>query len=400
MDTEGTPTSPTSAGADGGDNGPVVLILTQQQTAALTTLIASSGGHDPGLEAVRTHLHPSTSQTRSAPSSAADAVFAAAQAVVAGTQTDMAAEREARDVAEAVASTEELVLQAALMTAKAASHERERKAHAADTAAQNMADTAAQTAAGIQIRADAQAVRVATAAATAAETVSASIASGGDAEALLTALRLAATVDAAAIATAEETALAAAAVATAVAAAAAQAALTAAIAAAAFEQEVSTVAAAVRLDRHKYCSRPRCRNRCQSRRSSTRRTQGPASTDQNRCPPQPWHHDGHDEHATSADPPVAALRTWTARPSTTCLSVTLIPLRDASPRHPAPSRVPPPWTYPLLDRLLIPGGLADLHRHRVASSRMAEWAGVGVCPNIGPGSARPSPSSASSTTWV
>jgi hypothetical protein len=86
-----------------------------------------------------------------------------------------------------------------------------------------MADTAAQTASDFQTRADALAVRVATAAAKAAGIVLASIPSGSEEEGAEIALRLAATVDAAAIATAEETALAAAPVATAVASAATQA---------------------------------------------------------------------------------------------------------------------------------------------------------------------------------
>jgi len=201
---------------------------------------------EPWLESVRAQLPRTTGEMRHHPSSPADSVLAAAQAVVGKAHTDIVAEREADDVAQAAVSTEKSVIKAALTTARAATDQRNRKADAAETAAQELAHTAVRTAAVIQERADAMAERVASAADQAAEIVAASIATGGDAEAALAALQLAATVDAAAMATAEETALAAAAVATAVARAAARAALAAATAASAFEEEVANAAAAVR----------------------------------------------------------------------------------------------------------------------------------------------------------
>jgi hypothetical protein len=75
----------------------------------------------------------------------ADSVVAAAEAVVAGTQIDMAAEREAKDVADAVTMTEKSVVAAALMAAEAASHARDRKADAAATTDFSVSATASAT---------------------------------------------------------------------------------------------------------------------------------------------------------------------------------------------------------------------------------------------------------------
>jgi hypothetical protein len=243
MGTEGTTSSP-----GGGDSSPtnVVLTMTPMQAKALATLIGRSARHGSGLDAIRIALIRGASEVTSREPSSAASVLAATKAFVAGAQVDIAAAREAKYVAKSAAATKKSVLAAAVMTAEAASHARNVKAGATACAALNMADTAAQTANGIQTRADALAVRVATAASKAADIVSASIASGSEEEGALIAMQLAATVDAAAIATAEETALAAAAVATAVASAATQAALAAAAAAAVFEREVTNAAAAIK----------------------------------------------------------------------------------------------------------------------------------------------------------
>ncbi|MDX6319513.1 MAG: hypothetical protein QOD35_2913, partial [Nocardioidaceae bacterium] len=133
MGTMGTAGSP---GARANDDEPVVLILTRQHAEALAALLARSRSHNPWLDAVSTQLPPRASDPKvfSGPSIAAASVFAAAEAVVAGARTDMAAEREAEHVAEAVATTEKVAMKAALMTAKAASLERDRKADAADFA--------------------------------------------------------------------------------------------------------------------------------------------------------------------------------------------------------------------------------------------------------------------------
>ena len=242
MGTEGTTSS-----SDRGDSSPanVVLTMTPMQAKALATLISRGARHGSGLDALRIALIRGASEVDSREPSSAASVLSETKAFVAGAQVEIAAAREAKYVAKSAAATKRSVVAAALMTAEAASHARDVKAGAAACAALNMADTAAQTASGIQTRADALAMRVATAASKAADTVSASVVSGTEEEGALIALQLAATVDAAAIATAEETALAAAAVATAVASAATQAALAASAAAAAFEREVTNAAAAV-----------------------------------------------------------------------------------------------------------------------------------------------------------
>ena len=237
----------TTGSSGGGDSSPanVVLTMTPMQAKALATLIGRSARRGSGLDALRIALIRGASEVDSREPSSAASVLSETKAFVAGAQVEIAAAREAKYVAKSAAATKRSVVAAALMTAEAASHARDVKAGAAACAALNMADTAAQTASGIQTRADALAMRVATAASKAADTVSASVVSGTEEEGALIALQLAATVDAAAIATAEETALAAAAVATAVASAATQAALAASAAAAAFEREVTNAAAAV-----------------------------------------------------------------------------------------------------------------------------------------------------------
>ena len=236
-----------TSSSGGGDSSPanVVLTMTPMQAKALATLIGRSARRGSGLDALRMALIRGASEVDSREPSSAASVLSETKAFVAGAQVEIAAAREAKHVAKSAAATKKSVVAAALMTAEAASHARDVKAGAAACAALNMADTAAQTASGIQTQADALAIRVAIAASKAADTVSASIVSGTEEEGALIALQLAATVDAAAIATAEETALAAAAVATAVASAATQATLTASAAASAFEREVTNAAAAV-----------------------------------------------------------------------------------------------------------------------------------------------------------
>jgi hypothetical protein len=187
---------PAATGASDSDDG-VQVSLSALQIEALVALITRTGTRDAGLDNLAHEL--SRQQSNSADPAVADAasVFAAAQAVVQGAQTDMAAERQAAGVAAATANTERSVATAALTAAEAAAHARLVKAGAAADAAQDVADTAAQTAVGVEIRAEALAERVAFAAERAAQTVSASTVSGGGTEAALIALRLAATVDAA-----------------------------------------------------------------------------------------------------------------------------------------------------------------------------------------------------------
>src|SRR5665811_894247 len=198
-----------TSSSGGGDSSPanVVLTMTPMQAKALATLIGRSARRGSGLDALRIALIRGASEVDSREPSSAASVLSETKAFVAGAQVEIAAAREAKYVAKSAAATKKSVVAAALMTAEAASHARDVKAGAAACAALNMADTAAQTASGIQTRADALAIRVATAASKAADIVSASIASGTEEEGALIALQLAATVDAAAIATAEETCL-------------------------------------------------------------------------------------------------------------------------------------------------------------------------------------------------
>jgi hypothetical protein len=110
-------------------------------------------------------------------------------------------------------------------------------------AAETVASDAARAAAAIQLQAEACALKLAEVASRAAGIVAAASPPGSERESALTALRLAATVQAAAIATAEDTAAAAASVASAVSAAAAGVAFTVSAAAASYETEVAKVAA-------------------------------------------------------------------------------------------------------------------------------------------------------------
>jgi hypothetical protein len=112
-------------------------------------------------------------------------------------------------------------------------------------AAEAVAGGAALTAAAVQHRADESAIKVSLAAAQAATIVAEAQQPGGDREAALAALRLAATVKAAAVALAEDTAAAAVGVAAAVTAAAAAVAYRASALDVAIEGEVAEVAAAL-----------------------------------------------------------------------------------------------------------------------------------------------------------
>lgn len=175
----------------------------------------------------------------------AAAAVAEAMAITVDARDDVAAEVQADLVAQAAATREQSVSVAADRTAFAAEAARSARAVAVASAAENVAETAARAADQIQLQAEGMAVKVAAAASDAASVVASQIPLGHDEEAALTAIRIAANVTAAAVVTAEETALAAAGVARAVAAAAAQAALAASSAAAAFEHEVANAAAAV-----------------------------------------------------------------------------------------------------------------------------------------------------------
>ena len=172
---------------------PVVLILTRRQAEALASLITRSEMHDRWVDSVRNQLPRSLAELNYQRSSAAGSAFAAARAVVDQARVDIMAEREATDVAPAAVSTVKSVVRAALTTAEAAERERNRKADAAQTAAQELAPTAARTATTSKERAYATAERVASDAAQAAGIVAAAIASGGDAEAALAALQVGAT---------------------------------------------------------------------------------------------------------------------------------------------------------------------------------------------------------------
>jgi hypothetical protein len=172
---------------------PVVLILTRRQAEALASLITRSEMHDRWVDSVRNQLPRSLAELNYQRSSAAGSAFAAARAVVDQARVDVMAEREATDVARAAVSTEKSVASPALTTAEAAEREQNRKAHAAQTAAPELAHTATRTDTTSEERAYATAERVASDAAQAAEIVAAAIASGADAEAALAALQVTAT---------------------------------------------------------------------------------------------------------------------------------------------------------------------------------------------------------------
>jgi len=134
---------------------------------------------------------------------------------------ELAADIQADLAAQAAAHTDDAVVAAAKRAAEAAEDARTMTALAVAAAAESVAETAMLTAAAVQGRADNVARTVADEAAEAATSVAASVPTGGEAEAAVTALLLEARVTAAAVVKAEETALAAAIVARAVAAAAA-----------------------------------------------------------------------------------------------------------------------------------------------------------------------------------
>ena len=172
---------------------PVVLILTRRQAEALASLITRSEMHDHWVRSVRTQLPRSLAELSYQRLSAAGSAFAAARAVVDQARVDVMAEPEAADVAQAAVSTGKSVVWAALTTAEAAERERHRKAVAAQAAPQELAHAAAWTATTSEEGTYAAAERVASDAAQAADLVAAAIASGGDAEAALGALQMAAT---------------------------------------------------------------------------------------------------------------------------------------------------------------------------------------------------------------
>ena len=103
------------------------------------------------------------------------------------------AEREATGVGEGAVSAVKSVVRAALTTAEVAERARSRKVDAAQAAAHELAPTATRTVTSSEERAYATAERVASDAAQVAGVVTAAIASGGDAEAALAALQVAAT---------------------------------------------------------------------------------------------------------------------------------------------------------------------------------------------------------------
>src|SRR3954454_17662250 len=105
---------------------PVIVTMTQRQAGALARLLATSRNPHPELEALQHQLASATTRADARAAAAASSVFAAAEAVVAGARIDIAAEREAENVANAVATTEDLVVTAALRTAQAASASRDR----------------------------------------------------------------------------------------------------------------------------------------------------------------------------------------------------------------------------------------------------------------------------------
>jgi excisionase family DNA binding protein len=171
--------------------------------------------------------------------------LAAAAAAVVAEAVAIALEAQAEEAAEAVIVTARAVAAAAYKAAVAADTARETRAAAAAVAAATVASSTAQAAATMQLQADASAVMLSGAASRAAEIVARTSRSGGDRDAVFTALRVAATAKAAAVAAAQEAALAAASVASAAAAAAAEVAFTVSAASRAFESEVATAAAKV-----------------------------------------------------------------------------------------------------------------------------------------------------------
>ena len=179
---------PRGADRPGPDDGyRIAVALSAHQIKALVLMIAESPTRDAGLDDLAWEL---TGSEAANPDGADAAVLAAAKGVVWGANVDMAAEREAADVAVAVASTEESVEKAAWTTAAAASQARDLNADAAAHAALQVAETAARTAVDVRVHAQALADQVAAAAERAAKVVAATTALGGDTEAALVALQL------------------------------------------------------------------------------------------------------------------------------------------------------------------------------------------------------------------
>jgi hypothetical protein len=234
-------TSPATDEDDDGDE--VVVRLSVQQAEGLVRRFGLNSTTDDahgagGYESGASHDADVTDAVM---------VFNAAMAVIEDTRLDLAAELEAENVAVAVADTQASAAAAALVAVEAASHARDRNAKTVARAAGEIADSADQAAVDVRMQAAALAEHVAAAATRAAEIVAATTRSGGEAEAAVIALRLAAQVDAAAASTAMGTASAAAAVSVAVAAAATRAAAAATTAAAALEREAAQAAQALHM---------------------------------------------------------------------------------------------------------------------------------------------------------
>jgi hypothetical protein len=235
-------TPPATNEDDDGDE--VVIRLSVQQAEGLVRRFGLASTTDDAHRA-SSYESGASHDTDDADVSDAVMVFNAAMAVIEDTRLDLAAELEAENVALAVADTQASAAAAALVAVEAASHARDRNAKTVARTAWEIADTADQAAVDVRMQAAALAEHVAAAAARAAEVVAATTRSGGEAEAAVVALRLAAQVDAAAASTAMGTAVAAAAVSVAVAAAATRAAAAATTAAAALEREAARAAQAL-----------------------------------------------------------------------------------------------------------------------------------------------------------
>ena len=144
----------------------IVLTMTADQAGVLARAIDFAGVADnPWLEAVNRHLSDMAMELSRSPLSLDASVFAEAEAVVAGLQIEIAAEREATHVADAAATAERSVADEAVTAAEVALGTRMRKAHAATAAAREAAETASKAAAAVQARAETQATNTADAAA-------------------------------------------------------------------------------------------------------------------------------------------------------------------------------------------------------------------------------------------
>jgi MftR C-terminal domain len=188
--------------------------------------------------------HNEVGAIQSRPATPTSADRRAAAAVVAEAVA-FAREAQADSVALAVSMTDDAVATAAVKTADAAATARMDRASAAAEAAAAVADTAARAAVTTQMRADALATKLSEAAARAVAVITADTSTDGDSEAAFRALKVAATAEALAVSTAEDTAAAAAGVATAVTAAATDVAFSVSALDRAIEDEVTRVAAAL-----------------------------------------------------------------------------------------------------------------------------------------------------------